>query len=62
MSVGKISELGIVDLLKEYGDRFKYAGKSSDNMSLVAQNLLKDIVSLQLEFPSRKYIVGMTPS
>ncbi|WP_323589754.1 AAA family ATPase [Aliarcobacter butzleri] len=57
MSVGKISELGIVDLLKEYGDRFKYAGKSSDNMSLVAQNLLKDIVSLQLEFPSRKYIV-----
>lgn len=57
MPKAKICELGITNLLKEYGDRFRYAGKSSENLSDVAQNLLKDVVLLQIEFPSRKYIV-----
>ena len=57
MAISKISELGIGSIIKQYGDRFKYAGKSSDNMSVVSQNLLKDIVSLQLKFPNRKYII-----
>ena len=57
MSKAKISELGIVNIFKKYGDRFRYAGKSSDNLSFIAQNLLKEIVLLQIEFPDRKYIV-----
>ena len=57
MSKAKITELGILNIFKKYGDRFRYAGKSSDNLSAVAQDLLKDIVSLQKEFPCRKYIV-----
>lgn len=57
MPAGKINELGIPNLIKVHGDRFKYAGKSYDNISEVSQNLLKDIAALQLKFPSRKYIV-----
>ena len=57
MAISKISELGIGNNIKLYGNRFKYAGKSSDNLSFIAQNLLKEIVLLQIEFPDRKYIV-----
>ena len=57
MAISKISELGIGNIIKQYGSRFKYAGKSFDNISVVSQNLLKDIVSLQKEFPDRKYII-----
>ena len=57
MAISKISELGIGNIIKQYGERFRYAGKSFDNISVVSQNLLKDIVSLQKEFPDRKYII-----
>lgn len=57
MAISKISELGIGNIIKKYGDRFRYAGKSFDNISIVSQSLLKDIVALQQEFPNRKYIV-----
>ena len=40
MAISKISELGIGNIIKLYGNRFKYAGKSSDNLSFIAQNLL----------------------
>ena len=57
MALGKINDFGIGEMIKQYGERFRYAGKSSDNLSAVAQNLLKEIVQIQLENPSRKYIV-----
>ena len=57
MAISKISELGIGNIIKQYGERFRYAGKSFDNISVVSQNLLKDVVSLQQEYPARQYIV-----
>lgn len=57
MALGKINDFGIGEMIKKYGDRFRYAGKSSNNLSAVSQNLLKEIVQIQLENPTRKYIV-----
>ena len=57
MALGKINDFGIGEIIKQYGERFRYAGKSSNNLSAVAQNLLKEIVQIQLENPTRKYIV-----
>ena len=57
MAISKISELGIGNIIKQYGERFRYAGKSFDNISVVSQNLLKDVVSLQQEYPARQYLV-----
>jgi archaellum biogenesis ATPase FlaH len=57
MALGKINDFGIGELIKQYGERFRYAGKSSNNLSVVAQNLLKEIVQIQLDFPQRKYII-----
>jgi archaellum biogenesis ATPase FlaH len=57
MALGKINDFGIGEIIKQYGERFRYAGKSSNNLSTVAQNLLKEIVQIQLDFPKRKYIV-----
>jgi archaellum biogenesis ATPase FlaH len=57
MALGKINDFGIGEMIKQYGERFRYAGKSSNNLSAVAQNLLKEIVQIQLDFPKRKYIV-----
>jgi archaellum biogenesis ATPase FlaH len=57
MALGKINDFGIGEMIKQYGERFRYAGKSSNNLSAVAQNLLKEIVQIQLENPTRKYIV-----
>mgnify|MGYP003592642561 CR=1 FL=1 len=57
MALGKINDFGIGEMIKQYGERFRYAGKSSNNLSTVAQNLLKEIVQIQLDFPQRKYIV-----
>ena len=57
MALEKINDLGVGELIKQYGERFKYAGKSSNNLSAVAQNLLKEIIQIQLENPARKYIV-----
>ena len=57
MALGKINDFGIGEMIKQYGERFRYAGKSANNLSVVAQNLLKEIVQIQLENPTRKYIV-----
>ena len=57
MAISKRSELVIGNIIKQYGERFRYAGKSFDNISVVSQNLLKDVVSLQQEYPARQYIV-----
>lgn len=57
MALGKINDFGIGEMIKQYGERFRYAGKSSNNLSAVAQNLLKEIVQIQLDNPTRKYIV-----
>ena len=57
MALGKINDFGIGEMIKQYGERFRYAGKSSNNLSVVAQNLLKEIVQIQLDFPQRKYII-----
>ena len=57
MALGKINDFGIGEMIKKYGERFRYAGKSSNNLSVVAQNLLKEIVQIQLDFPQRKYII-----
>ena len=57
MALGKINDFGIGEMIKQYGERFRYAGKSSNNLSAVAQNLLKEIVQIQLDNPARKYIV-----
>lgn len=57
MALGKINDFGIGELIKQYGERFRYAGKSSNNLSVVAQNLLKEIAQIQLDFPQRKYII-----
>ena len=57
MALGKINDFGIGEMIKQYGERFRYAGKSSNNLSIVAQNLLKEIAQIQLDFPQRKYII-----
>ena len=57
MALGKINDFGIGEMIKQYGERFKYAGKSVNDISIIAQNLLKEIVQIQLDFPQRKYIV-----
>ncbi|PUE66641.1 AAA family ATPase [Arcobacter caeni] len=57
MALGKINDFGIGEMIKQYGERFRYAGKSSNNLSVVSQNLLKEIIQIQLDFPQRKYII-----
>ena len=57
MALGKINDFGIGEMIKQYGERFKYAGKSINDITIITQNLLKEIVQIQLDFPQRKYIV-----
>jgi archaellum biogenesis ATPase FlaH len=57
MALGKINDFKVGELIKQYGDRFKYAGKSSNNLSEIAQTLLKEIIQIQLNFPKRKYVI-----
>ena len=57
MALGKINDFGIGEMIKQYGERFKYAGKSVNDISIIAQNLLKEIVQVQLDFSQKKYIV-----
>ena len=57
MAINKIAELGISILIKEFGERFIYAGKTNDNFSENAQKFLKEILQLQLDYPNRKYVV-----
>lgn len=57
MSITKLKEIGIDIFLKEYKDRFNYAGKSMEYFSLTAQNLIQDIVEMQKKYQNRNYIV-----
>ena len=55
--ISKIKESHINELISTYGLRFKYGGKSKDDISATAQNLLKEVVQTQLNFRERKYII-----
>ncbi|KAB7886421.1 hypothetical protein GA417_05585 [Poseidonibacter ostreae] len=57
MSISKLKEHGIAELLEKYRHRFTYAGKSTQNFSKIAQNLLRDIVLEQKKNPDKDYIV-----
>lgn len=57
MALNKAKEMGIDKLLNEYGDRFKYAGKTTNYFSDSAQKLLKDISLEQEKYPDRTYFV-----
>ncbi|MCT7611713.1 AAA family ATPase [Aliarcobacter butzleri] len=56
MSVSKLKEIGIDELIQEYKNRFFYAGKS---VKLVekTQTFLQEVVELQKNNKTRKYIV-----
>ena len=55
--ISKIKESHINELISTYGLRFKYGGKSKDDISATAQNLLKEVVQTQLNYRERKYII-----
>ncbi|MCT7594247.1 AAA family ATPase [Aliarcobacter butzleri] len=57
MALNKAKEMGIDKLLNKYGDRFKYAGKTTNYFSDSAQKLLKDISLEQEKYPDRTYFV-----
>lgn len=57
MALNKVKEMGIDKLMDKYGDRFKYAGKTTDYFSNSAQNLLQDIALEQQKYPNRTYFV-----
>lgn len=57
MSANKIKEMGVSELMENYGKRFLYAGKTSDYFSDSAQDLLQDIVYEQEKYPNRIYFV-----
>ncbi|MDD2887617.1 MAG: hypothetical protein PHY66_08110 [Aliarcobacter sp.] len=57
MPLEKINDFRISEIMKKYGTRFKYAGKAENNLSNIAQCLLKEIVQSQLDYPSRRYII-----
>ena len=56
MSISKLKEIGIDELIQEYKNRFFYAGKS---VKLVekTQTFLQEVVELQKNNKTRKYIV-----
>lgn len=57
MSIGKIKEHGIDNMMHLYDNRFMYAGKNVDYFSDSSQNLLRDIVIEQKNHPERTYFV-----
>ena len=57
MAINKIADSGISFLIKEYGERFIYAGKNNNNFSDNIQNFLKEILQLQADYPEREYII-----
>lgn len=57
MSVAKIKEHGISELMEKYKNRFKYAGKTTKNFSETAQKLLRDICNEQKKYKERIYLV-----
>ncbi len=57
MSITKIKEHGIAEMMDLYNNRFMYAGKNIDYFSDMCQSLLKDIVLEQKKHPERTYFV-----
>lgn len=55
--ISKIKESHVNELISTYDIRFRYAGKSKDDICATAQNLLKEVVQTQLNFRERKYII-----
>lgn len=56
MSINKLKEIGIDELIKKYKGRFIYAGKST-NLVEETQTFLEDIVELQKNYKNRRYIL-----
>ena len=56
MSINKLKEIGIDELIKKYKGRFIYAGKST-NLVEETQTFLQDIVELQKNYKNRRYLV-----
>lgn len=57
MSVSKIKDLGIDNMMQLHNNRFMYAGKNADYFSEASQNLLRDTVIEQKNHPERTYFV-----
>ncbi len=57
MSVAKIKEHGISEVIEKYKNRFKYAGKTTNNFTETAQKLLRDICMEQKKYRERIYLV-----
>ena len=56
MSINKLKEIGIDELIKKYMGRFLYAGKST-NLVEKTQTFLQEIVELQKKYKNRKYLI-----
>ena len=56
MSINKLKEIGIDELIKKYMGRFLYAGKST-NLVERTQIFLQEIVELQKKHKNRKYLI-----
>ena len=56
MSINKLKEIGIDELIKKYKEKFVYAGKST-NLVERTQIFLKEIVELQKKHKNRKYLI-----
>ena len=57
LSISKIKELDVEELMFTYNDRFRYAGKTNDYFSDSAQNLVRDIAVEQKNHPERTYLI-----
>ncbi len=57
MSISKIKELGIDNMMNCHPNRFLYAGKNSVSFSEASQNLLRDTVAEQKKYTERIYLV-----
>ena len=56
MSINKLKEIGIDELIKKYKEKFVYAGKST-NLVERTQIFLQEIVELQKKHKNRKYLI-----
>lgn len=58
MSINKLKEIGIADILSKYKDRFFYAGKQNNaDIVISTQELLKEVIELQKKYKNRRYLV-----
>jgi hypothetical protein len=56
MSINKLKEIGIDELIKKHMSRFLYAGKST-NLVERTQTFLQEIIELQKKHKNRKYLI-----